>query len=119
MTEPSQNELIERRLNELYEIIGDKLIATLALYIENSGINLSNLEKAFEAQNLQQLADISHQMKGSSANLGAQNFSKLCGQLEVLSRQTSDFNEIDKILSMIRVQNSAIIEVLTKYLTSI
>lgn len=63
---------------------GDQeLAAELAsLFIGDVQVQLGALRSAVESQDLGQVADIAHRLKGSSSNLGAEQLCHLCAALE-------------------------------------
>jgi len=54
----------------------------ISMYLEQTGKQLCMLHKAFAEQNLETLSHISHQIKGSSANMGASQLADACSRLE-------------------------------------
>ncbi|MDG6774514.1 Hpt domain-containing protein [Thiomicrorhabdus sp. ZW0627] len=111
--------LSQKRLDELNAMIGEQLPVILNTYIETSIQNVEELETAFQSLNYTILSEVSHKLKGSSASIGATNLPNQCVELESKLQNTSDINEISKVLSMIKSENSAIIHNLKNYLNSL
>ena len=52
------------------------------MYIEQTRSQLSDLQSAIADQNPEETGNIAHQIKGSSANLGASQLADACSRLE-------------------------------------
>lgn len=91
-------------LDFLNKVIGDDeefAKELFEIFIDNCSYNISKLEKAINDNDKNSWYMASHAMKGSSASIGAFNFSKLCD----LSQKVSDQETIKKtqILENIKI----------------
>lgn len=70
---------------------GDKefLAELVEIYLEDGQLRVNELGEALAAQDPDQLAKTAHKLKGSSANMGANDLMNLCQQLEALGRAGS------------------------------
>jgi len=54
----------------------------ISMYIEQTGNHLYDLKRALNEENIESASRITHQIKGSSANLGASQLANVCSRLE-------------------------------------
>lgn len=83
-------------LDFLNKVIGDDqefAKELFEIFIDNCLYNISKLQKALDENDKNSWYMASHAMKGSSASIGAFNFSKLCD----LSQKISDQDNTDKV----------------------
>lgn len=67
----------------------DILARIVNLYLENTPEQLTKLQRALDTQDAVTLRNIAHNLKSSSANLGAMQLSALCKDLEEKARHNS------------------------------
>jgi PAS domain S-box-containing protein len=67
----------------------DLLRRLVTTYAQSSAALLDAAEQAFARQDPAAVAQALHTLKSSSANLGAVHFSRACGQIEALARQSN------------------------------
>ena len=88
----------------------------ISMYIEQTGEQLSALENAVNEKDVEAISSKAHQIKGSSANLGAIQISDLCSRLEDnakdgnLSSTDQLFDEIHGTFDRTKVQLLALLE---------
>ena len=73
-------------LDTLSELVGDKFIELIEVYLSDSEIRIQKIEKAFDDGDTNTLANEAHGLKGSSRNLGANDVASICEVLETESR---------------------------------
>lgn len=76
-----------QHLHQLSENNSQFEFELLAIYIENVQENLEIFKTAIASQDFQQIAKLSHHLKGSSGNLGATTMYQVAEKLEQMSRQ--------------------------------
>lgn len=69
-------------LNMLKEIIGDELVDILNIFLETTPDNIAQLKEAVAVKDINKVQSLSHNIKGSSANIGANQLSILGAELE-------------------------------------
>jgi len=75
------------RLREMGEALGHAVPRRiLSIYLGDAPIRLANLRESFRNGDAAGIESAAHSLKGSSANLGAQGFAKLCDEIESRSR---------------------------------
>ena len=81
----------------------DTLREILPLYIKQARELVTAIHAAEAAKDNKKIREISHQLKGSSANIGARAFAELCGKLEnAATREDSEL--VYSMLPMLKVQ---------------
>jgi len=91
-------------LDFLNKVIGDDqefAKELFEIFIDNCSYNISKLQKALNDNDKNSWYMASHAMKGSSASIGAFNFSKLCD----LSQKNSDQDNAEKTKILENIQN--------------
>ncbi|KAB0537102.1 ATP-binding protein [Xanthomonas cissicola] len=73
-------------IDELYEVAGADTIAILQLFLEDAPLIIEQLEAAATNRDSMQLRDLSHTLKSSSANVGAQAVSNAARRIELAAR---------------------------------
>ncbi|MDG6778920.1 Hpt domain-containing protein [Thiomicrorhabdus sp. zzn3] len=119
---PAKDSISIAYLDELHAAIGSRLALILQSYVQTSREHINALIEALQQHDSAKMADICHTLKGSSANIGAIVLPQLCQQLQESAggeASPQKFNTLAQILSMIKSENSAIIERLDAYLNSI
>ncbi len=95
--------------NPLHELID--------LYLEDAPCTLKRLQRACELQDPAAVKQVAHALKGSSANMGAEQLASLCRELEtaaqcgdlssagsLFTRIQEEFKEVKSILLTHRIQ---------------
>ena len=89
-TDPEQETLAEAiELNRLTEMFGDDkaIIVDLLTMFQESLVDINTrLSIAISDQNINKTRDVAHEMKGSCANMGANNLSELAKSLEMMAK---------------------------------
>lgn len=73
-------------IDELYEVAGADTITILQLFLEDAPLIIEQLEAAAANRDSMQLRDLSHTLKSSSANVGAQAVSNAARRIELAAR---------------------------------
>jgi len=95
----------------------DTLREILPLYIKQARELVEEIHAAEAAKDNNKIREISHQLKGSSANIGARAFAKLCGDLEEAATQ-EDSKLVYSMLPMLEVQLDLVESDLTRIATT-
>ncbi|MDH5778606.1 MAG: response regulator, partial [Gammaproteobacteria bacterium] len=82
----SADVLDDKVIKELYELMGDDVNSVFDAFLQSLSEHMPALAKAVEAEDLEQIATISHTLKGSSANIGANKFSSVSKAVLELAR---------------------------------
>ena len=93
--------LNEAVISELEELDGDMLTTLLALYVDQSAGNISELTAAIERGDAPVVVEIAHKLKGGSVTLGAVHVSRLASELEATARG-GDLTDADDLLGRLR-----------------
>ena len=91
----------------LEEIMEDEFPELIRVYIEDSDPRLGALKKALNDEDCNELRELSHSLKGASANIAALPLADLCFQIEDKSRQNI-VEGIDELLLKIEAEYSAV-----------
>lgn len=77
-----------RTLQELREIGGehDLVGELIALFLTDAPLRVLSMEQALGSRDCEQMERQAHTLKSSSANLGAEELSRLCARLELAAR---------------------------------
>ncbi len=104
-------------LNNLFgDDVEEFLSEMVPVFLEDSERILHQLKSAIPLGDSKTIKEASHALKGSSASLGMENLSNLCGQLEK-GHQTIGHSAIENLFLQIRVEHKQICEYLTsKYI---
>jgi HPt (histidine-containing phosphotransfer) domain-containing protein len=68
-------------LEQLKDIMGDGYVTLLDAFLADAPKRLDLMQAAVSENNLEQLAEESHSLKGSSSNLGATELAGICSEL--------------------------------------
>jgi CheY-like chemotaxis protein len=72
-------------------------------FVRQSADQLGPIRQAVATQDAELLRDTAHELKGASANIGANRVATLCGELERAAR-VKEFGPADKILSQLEAE---------------
>lgn len=97
----SQQVLDGQVLKQLREEIGNAFVKMVAVFLEDTPIQLRALPKAIEAKDTTTLTELAHSLKGAGRNLGASQFAAIAKELEDLGRQNSVQGADELSLSLI------------------
>lgn len=78
--------LDQKSLTHLKSVIGDSLAPILQTYLDITPALMEELEKAIQQDNTADIKRHAHTLKGSSSNIGAVDFPKLCLEMEYFGR---------------------------------
>ncbi|BCN92423.1 hypothetical protein THMIRHAM_02080 [Thiomicrorhabdus immobilis] len=104
-------------LDMLKEIIGDDLKEVLNVYLESTPDTLFKLEDAVASKTSATVQSQAHSLKGSSANIGANNLSMLCAELEQKAKN-DDAADFDSLFSKIKTASIAVEQELKDYINT-
>ena len=98
------NQTVVANLRKLEAASGKAILPQLlASFSAVTPRRLAALREAIAAGDAQGVNQEAHTLKGSSANLGARQMARLCGDLEMLG-QTSDLSQAASLLARIEVE---------------
>ncbi len=84
-------------VEELLSLTGDNdpelLLDLIGMFLDDAPAKLQKIEAAFEAGDLDSLAEVAHSLKGSAGNLGVTLLQYDCDTLQIAGRQ----QEIDSV----------------------
>lgn len=103
-------------LNMLKELIGDDLKEILDAYLQTAPDNINKLEQALTQADAEQVRMQAHSLKGSSANIGANDLSSLAAQLEQLGKNDDLNGNANDLFSQIRQENVLVSDFITNYM---
>ena len=69
--------LDKKVVSELQELIGDDYLTVFEAFLRTADQSLKELSRAVESEDLKTVEMITHTLKGSSANIGAKQLSRL------------------------------------------
>ncbi|WP_029406602.1 Hpt domain-containing protein [Thiomicrorhabdus sp. Milos-T2] len=104
-------------LDMLKDIIGDELKEVLNIYLESTPETLLKLEDAVASKTLATVQSQAHSLKGSSANVGANNLSMLSAELEQNAKNNHTDN-MSALLIKIQTENIAVAQALKDYINT-
>lgn len=102
-------------LDGLKELLADNFVQLISAYISDGTERLSRLNHAITMVDLPKITMESHALKGSSKNIGAQDFAELCGVLERQARAGNAEN-FEQKFAAIEKEFAAIVKELQPYL---
>lgn len=70
------------QIKELKDIMEDGFDDLVSTYIQDCEVKITDLQQAIVAAQCDRIAEIAHSIKGSSANICAENLAELCKQVE-------------------------------------
>ncbi|MFY0641845.1 MAG: Hpt domain-containing protein [Bermanella sp.] len=98
------------QIQELKDIMEEGFNDLVLTYLQDSEVKLSALKEAIKSSKSEQVADIAHSLKGSSANICADSLSDLCkkvedsGRNETLQDVPYVFEKIEEEFSKVKTQ---------------
>lgn len=102
-------------LNMLKDLIGDDLKEILQAYLDTAPDLLIKIDQAVNLSDAEALRLHSHSLKGSSANIGANDLSAHCAELEMMAKNNSLSNAANKAAE-IKSNNAVVSEFLQSYM---
>lgn len=72
----------ETKFNEIKELVGDEFNSLKRAYIQDSCDRLSIIEKSIAQDDFDEVRQVAHALKSSSANIGADEVSNLAATIE-------------------------------------
>lgn len=105
----------KKTIQELSELMGESFSSVYEAYATSLEEQISALQSAVDGDDAAAAATIAHTLKGSSANVGASEFSDLCKQLMEQAR-TGNLTGTNELIEVILKQAGKISAVLKKFL---
>jgi HPt (histidine-containing phosphotransfer) domain-containing protein len=96
------------KLEEIKQLMGEQFQALIDVYISDNQSRLKEIEANIQLANFKQIKLLSHSMKSSSANIGADEIAMLAASIEQYAIQES----IDNIHGLMPMLKKAIDEVI-------
>ncbi|HOK14380.1 MAG TPA: Hpt domain-containing protein, partial [Candidatus Kapabacteria bacterium] len=84
-------------------------------FIENSPVQINNLEKAILENDLEQVDRISHKLKSEVGNFGAEKAINILSEINRLSRNNTNRN-LGKLFRIFREEINKVIQYLERYI---
>ncbi|MDQ7016192.1 MAG: EAL domain-containing protein, partial [Gammaproteobacteria bacterium] len=82
-------------LDELRDSVGGSFTMLLTVFLEDTPIYLQALRNAIADQNMLEVANVAHSIKGSARNLGAKPMAEFAASLEILGRKQQRGNALE------------------------
>lgn len=101
-------------LDMLKDIIGEGLIEILDIYLETTPDIICKLQEAIATQSISAVKLQAHALKGSSANVGANQLSVISAELEQKALN-SEIDHFPELFSKIENESEAVVSALTDY----
>lgn len=111
MTESINTEMI----NDLKELMEDDFSILIETFVSDADSRLQSLEAALAAKDNEQVRELAHAFKGSSANLGAAKLSEICFTMENLGRDCQ-LEQANSVLHEIEAEYKTVREYFTHLL---
>ena len=102
-------------LDMLKDIIGDELKDVLNIYIETTPDIIMKIQEAIATQSVSSVQLQAHTLKGSAANIGANQLSAMSAEMEQKAKQ-SDMDGLPELLSKIETESKAVDLALADYI---
>lgn len=80
--------LNQKTLDELKELMGESYLSVFQAFAKSAKKCIEDIELAVAKNDIQVIERSSHTLKGSSANIGAINLSKLCADVVDMARNS-------------------------------
>lgn len=103
-------------LDMLKELIGDDLKEILQAYLDTAPDSIARLEQAIQNGDGNEVRMHAHSLKGSSANIGANDLSASCSQLEQMGKNNQIDQTATALATKINQENSVVSEFLKSYM---
>lgn len=86
-------------LLSLKDLLKDDLKPIIASFQKHTPVTLNKLQRAVNQENISQIKDLAHLLKGSSANLGLMVFSEQCYAIEQVATNSTDIAQLRQKLA--------------------
>ncbi|WP_040726742.1 Hpt domain-containing protein [Thiomicrorhabdus sp. Kp2] len=104
-------------LDMLKEIIGDDLKEVLNVFLDSTPDSILQLQNAIDSNTMPKIQSLAHAIKGSAANIGANQLSILAGQIEQQAKLNNSAN-FAELLPQVISENRAVEEALKTYMAN-
>lgn len=84
----------------------------LETYLRDSKLQYQRIDEAWQQRSMEELRRSAHSLKGSSANIGAEQLAALCSQLEAQAKE-SDQTQMAEAIGAINAELAAVSETVT------
>ena len=102
-------------LDMLKDIIGDELKDVLNIYMETTPDIILKIQEAIATQSVSAVQLQAHTLKGSAANIGANQLSMMSAEMEQKAKQ-SDTDSLPELFSKIETESKAVDLALADYI---
>jgi len=99
----------------LKEIIGDELVDILNIFLETTPDTILQLQQDVAAKDINKVQSLSHNIKGSSANIGANQLSMLGAELEQKAKN-NDTEAFASLMTKINIEAQSVETALKNYI---
>jgi len=87
-------------VKELKDIMGQDFLLLFTSYISDSENKITELKRAIQNEDIDQIYRVSHSLKGSSLNLGVIKIAELCNKIEMSAVHGDKRSFIDLVQSI-------------------
>ncbi len=106
---------VVENLNKIKSSRNGNLLGELVdIFMKTSKISLKKIEKEIQNKNFQKVRVLAHELKSSSAHLGASDLSKLCEELENIESRGSVSLEPQEIFEKLKREHQMVLQELLK-----
>lgn len=95
------------QIQELKEVMEEGFGDLVMTYLQDSEAKLKALKKAINSKDALQISELSHSLKGSSANICAENLSALFKKVEDFGR-AEELNQVPYVFEQIQDEFQAV-----------
>lgn len=93
--------------NELKDIMEEEFPLLLETYLRDSQLQYQRIDEAWKRQSMDEMRRSAHSLKGSSANIGAEQLAALCAELESKAKE-SDQTRMAAAVDAVSVELAAV-----------
>jgi histidine phosphotransfer protein HptB len=86
--------------NELKDIMEEEFPLLLETYLRDSQLQYQRIDEAWQNRSMEDLRRNAHSLKGSSANIGAQQLAALCAELEMQAKSSLESGVADTVVAV-------------------
>ncbi|MDX1352701.1 MAG: Hpt domain-containing protein [Thiomicrorhabdus sp.] len=104
-------------LDMLKDIIGDDLKEVLNAFLDTTPDTILQLQNAIQSNAIANIQVLAHTIKGSAANVGANQLSKLAAEIEQKAK-TNDSSAFTTLLTQVMTESRSVEQSLKNYMAS-
>lgn len=83
--------------------IDSDLESLIPQFLENRKKDIETLQQLVDSNNLSEISQLAHKIKGAASSYGFNELSELASQMEVLAKQNSDIAPLKELVKKMRV----------------